>query len=100
MHLLVGDDRRRCPRHGALARVVTPWLGSRVIDRVGALTGALRLDAHPASRSGDEPNLLVRGPGHGCGSLAAWAGMQMVRAPGWISAKRVVDSPTTSPSSW
>ena len=33
----------RAPR-SASARVVTPWLGSRVIDRVGALTEALRLD--------------------------------------------------------
>jgi hypothetical protein len=33
----------RAPR-SASARVVTPWLGSRVIDRVGAWTGALRLD--------------------------------------------------------
>jgi hypothetical protein len=39
-------------------------------------------------------------PGHCCGSLAAWAGTQIARAPGWISANRVVDSPTTSPSSW
>jgi hypothetical protein len=39
-------------------------------------------------------------PGHCWGSLAAWVGTQIVRAPGWISAKRVVDSPTTSPSSW
>jgi hypothetical protein len=40
-------------------------------------------------------------PGHSCGSLAAWAGgTQIARAPGWISASRMVDSPTTSPSSW
>ena len=31
--------------------------------------------------------------GHSCGSLAAWVGTQIARAPGWISAKRVVDSP-------
>jgi hypothetical protein len=40
------------------------------------------------------------GPGYWCGSLAAWAGTHIARASGWISAKRVVDSPTTSPSSW
>jgi hypothetical protein len=42
----------------------------------------------------------VRAPGHCWGSLGAWVGRQMARAPGWISANRVVDSPTTSPSSW